>query len=375
MNFDISKLSNYVSSRKDASNTFSILPITESKIIDCLKNICSNKAGGIDNISARMLKLAGPIIAPSIAKLINCSFDTSVFPQRWKLKIAKVTPLLTGGDAESVNNYRPISVLPVLSKVIERHVHDSLYSYLLDNNLIYSKQSGFRKRHSAETALIGIIDELLFNLENDRVSGMILTDYCKAFDMADHSILLQKLQAYWLDNKSLNWFRAYLNERLQLVSMGNIESPTACVRHGVPQGSILGPVLFIAFINDLPLHVSSAQIDLNADDTTVTSTANYGSVDILQSSLTTAISEVDQWATANKLPLNESKTKVLTVTGKRLSTRIGHDLAVVVNGKQLENVRGLEIDHELTFIPHGDKICIKLSQRIGILKMLLTSKT
>ena len=137
----------------------------------------------------------------------------------------------------------------------------------------------------------------------------------------------------------------------------------------------MGPLLFIAFINNLPLHVSSAQTDLYADDTTATSTANYGSFDILQSSLTSAISEVDQWATANKLPLNESKTKVLTVTGKRLSTRIGHDLAVVVNGKQLENVRcakllGLEIDHELTFNPHVDKICIKLSQRIGILKRI-----
>ena len=97
-------------------------------------------------------------------------------------------------------------------------------------------QSGFRKLHSTETALIGIIDELLFNLDSDRVSGMILIDYCKTFDMVDHSILLQKLQAYGFDNKLLIWFRSYLNERRQLVSMGNIESPTACVRHGVPRG-------------------------------------------------------------------------------------------------------------------------------------------
>jgi len=106
-----------------------------------------------------------------------------------------------------------VSVLPVLSKVIERHVHDSLYSCLCVNNLIYYKQSGFRKRHSTETALIGIIDELLFNLDSDRASGMILIDYCKAFDMVDHSVLLQELQAYRLDNKSLIWFRSYLNER------------------------------------------------------------------------------------------------------------------------------------------------------------------
>ena len=240
---------------------------------------------------------------------------------------------------------------------------------------IYSKQSGFRKRHITETALIGIIDELLFNLDSDRVSDMTLIDYCKASDMVDHSILLQKLQACGLDNKLLIWFRSYLNERRQLVSMGNIESPTTCVRHGVPQGSILGPLLFIAFINDFPLHVSSAQINLYADDTTLTATANFDSVGVLQSSLTTAISEVDQWATANKLPLNEGKIKVLTITGKRLSTRINHDLAVVVNEKQLENVRcakllGQEIDHELTFIPHVKKLSKNLSQRIGILKRI-----
>ena len=148
-----------------------------------------------------MLKLAAPIIAPSIAKLINHSFNTASFPQRWKT--AKVFPLFKGGDSEDLNNYRPISVLPVLSKVIERHVHDSLSRYLCENNLIYSKQSGFRKLHSTETALIRIIDELLFNLDNNCVSGMILIDYCKAFDMVDHVILLYKLHAY-------AWFRQHI---------------------------------------------------------------------------------------------------------------------------------------------------------------------
>ena len=231
--------------------------------------------------------------------------------------------------------------------------------------MIYPEQSGFRKRHSTETALIKVIDELLFNLDKDRVSGMILIDYCKAFDMVDHSILLQKLQLYGLDIKSLAWFRSYLDDRRhELVSMGDKESPTAYVRHGVPQGSILGPLLFSAYINDLPLHVTCAEIDFYTDDTTLTSATHYDNVDILQSSQTTAISEVNQWAMANKLPLNETKTKVLTITGKRLLTRTEHDLAVVVNGKQLENVQcakllGLQIDQELTFIPHIDKLCKK----------------
>ena len=320
-----------------------------------------------------MLKLSASIIAPSIVKLINHSFNTASFPQRWKT--AKVSPLFKGGDSEDLNNYRPISVLPVLSKVIERHVHDSLSSYLCENNLIYSKQSGFRKLHSTETALIGIIDELLFNFDNDRVSGMILIDYCKAFDMVDHVILLDKLHAYGLDNTSLTWFQSYLSDRRQFASMDDKESTTSIIPHGVPQGSILGPLLFVLFINDLPFHVSSANTDLYADDTTLSCSANWMDMDRLQISLNEAVSETVHWATANKLPLNEKKTKVLTICGKRLSNRIPNVIIITVNGSQLENAQcakllGLEIDRELTFQSHVGKLCKKLSQRIGILKKI-----
>ena len=240
-----------------------------------------------------MLKLAAPIIAPSIAKLINYSFNTASFPQRWKT--AKVFALFKGGDSEDLNNYRPISVLPVLSKVIERHVHDSLSSYLCENNLIYSKQSGFQKLHTTETALIRIIDDLLL---------MIL-------------ILLQRPSTW--------------------------------------------------------LHVSSANTDLYADVTTLTCSIKLMDMHRLQTSLNAAVSETVHWATANKLPLNEKKTKVLTICGKRLSNRSPNDIVISVNGSQLENIQcakllGLEIDKELTFHLHVDKLHKKLSQRIGILK-------
>ena len=242
-----------------------------------------------------MLKLAAPIIAPSIAKLINYSFNTASFPQRWKT--AKVFALFKGGDSEDLNNYRPISVLPVLSKVIERHVHDSLSSYLCENNLIYSKQSGFQKLHTTETALIRIIDDLLF---------MIL-------------ILLQRPSTW--------------------------------------------------------LHVSSANTDLYADITTLTCSIKLMDMHRLQTSLNAVVSETVHWATANKLPLNEKKTKVLTICGKRLSNRIRNEIVISVNGSQLENIQcakllGLEIDKELTFHSHVDKLYKKLSQRIGILKKI-----
>lgn len=289
-----------------------------------------------------------------------------------------MTPLHKGGDLDDVSNFRPISVLPVLSKIIERHTHDALYGYLTDNNLIYPRQSGFRKRHSTETALIQIIDELLFNLDKNKISGLVLVDYSKAFDMVDHIILLDKLIAYGVDGSSLLWFKSYLSDRCQLVSLAGTKSDMATVRHGVPQGSILGPLLFILFINDLPLHVSSSTIDLYADDTTITSFADCGNMLKLQDSLNSSVSEVVNWASANKLPLNEKKTKVLVVTGKRLMDKMDCVPEVSVKDTQLTNVPsakllGLEIDHEVSFLLHVDNICKKLSQRIGILRKIRKS--
>ena len=136
-------------------------------------------------------------------------------------------------------NFCPISVLPVLSKIIERHFNDSLYDFLNENNLISSRQSGFQRKHSTETSLIKIIDKLLFNLNKDRVSGMVLADYRKAFDMVDHKLLLRKLKVYGVANQELNWCRSYLCRRKQVVHVRGKESGEAMLRYGVPQGSIL----------------------------------------------------------------------------------------------------------------------------------------
>lgn len=153
-------------------------------------------------------------------------------------------------------------------------MHNTLYTFLCDNNLIFSRQSGFRKNHSTETALIKIIDELLFNLDQDRVTGVVLIDYCKAFDMVDHELLLKKLEAYGIVNTELKWCRSYLTGRKLVVHLDGKESSEALMEHGIPQGSILGPLLFILFINDLPLHVSS-QVDFYADNTTLTAPAHF----------------------------------------------------------------------------------------------------
>ena len=195
-----------------------------------------------------------------------------------------------------------------MSKIAERHVHNALYSFLAEKGLIYTRQSGFRPRHSTETALIKVIDDLLFNLSNDCVRGMVVIDYRKAFDMIDHTLLLKKLEVYELSTETLQWFTSYLRNRRQLVKLGDKQSNVANVPYGIPQGSILGPLLVIVFINDLPFHVTSYTIDLYADDATLTSYANYSSIDRLEQNLNSSVAEIAEWAAFSKLPINESKT-------------------------------------------------------------------
>ena len=197
---------------------------------------------------------------------------------------------------------------------------------MCENDLIYIRQSGFRSKHSTETALIKIVDDLLFNLDNDRVSGMVLVDYRKACDMIDHTLLLKKLEMYGISRDSLQWFTSYLKDRRQLVKLVDKQSSVAIVRHGIPQGSILGPLLFIVFINDLPLYVTSSRIDLYADDTTLTSSTKCRSIGRLEGTLSTSIAEIVDWAASKKLPINEGKTKAMLTTGKRLPSKINEEM-------------------------------------------------
>ena len=229
---DLSKLFSFVKSRKDPEVQFSIPAITSSQIGRIILKISPNKTSGIDKISARFLRMAAPAISDSLAKIINLSFTQGKFPSGWK--IAKVTPIYKSGTESDPSNYRPISVLPVVSKIIERHMHDSLYAYLINHNLIYSRQSGFRKWHSSETALIKIIDYLLLNLHKNQLSGMVLVDYRKAFDMVDHTLLLEKLRLYGIAKQELQWCQSYLYKRKQVVHLSGAKFSEALVKHGIP---------------------------------------------------------------------------------------------------------------------------------------------
>ena len=167
----------------------------------------ANKATGIDETSRALLRLDITELAPLIAKLVNLSLSTGTFPCSWKQ--VRVSALLKDGNMDDVNNYRPISVFPVLLKIIERHVHNHLLQYLDAYDLIYRNQSGFRKLRSTETAIAFIVDTLLFNLDKNKINGMVLVDCKKAFDNATQ----RKLEAYNHDENALLWFKSYLTDR------------------------------------------------------------------------------------------------------------------------------------------------------------------
>ena len=229
---------------------FSFQSVAEDFVIDTIKRLKPNKVTGLDKISARLLKDSGQIIAAKLTSLFNRSLQTGTFPSIWKK--ARVVPLHKEGDKRDPSNYRPISILPTLSKILERALHTQFYGYLTKNNLVSQKQFGFRPKSSTATASAQFTDQLLLGMDNGTIKGVVFLDLIKAFDTVKHSILSRKLSNFGVDETVQNWFDSFLFNRSQVTCCANAQSVPNTVSVGVAQGSILGPLMFITYMNDLP---------------------------------------------------------------------------------------------------------------------------
>ena len=380
--FDSNGQSNEDMSECSSHQEFYFRPVTEQETLKIVRALPSNKAPGADKVTARILKASVPVTLPLLTNLINCSFRSGIFAESWRL--AEVVPCIKDkeGDRDDPSNSRPISLLPIISKVCERAANSQLVRFLQDHSIIHPFQSGNRKSHSTESALIYFTDEILKNMDEKHISVVVLLDMTKAFDSIRHDILLAKLRRIGISSSALAWFSSYLSGHKQVVRIGNTVSEQLELRFGVPQGSILGPVLFTLYVNELLSIPNHCQLMGYVDDTKLLLALPPNQTADAVSMLNDDLREITKWCCRNSLLLNPDKTKLLVIGVPQL-TKTLPTLSVTLMGKKIEPVTtakdlGIYIDKSLNYNDHINKIsssCIYKLIMINRISYLLDRKS
>ena len=267
-----------------------------------------------------------------------------------------MTPIFKSGNKELLTNYRPISVLPCFSKILERIMYNRLYDHFNQNNLLFEKKFGFRSSHSTEHAVVELFDELINSFDNKNFTLGVFIDLSKAFDTVNHEILLKKLQSYGIIGNHLNWFKSYLRERKQFIANAQSKTELKIIQCGVPQGSILGPLLFLIYINDLFKSSPVLKFIMFADDTNLF--FSHKDVNSLYETVNIELEKVNIWFKANKLSLNVSKTNYILFHQKRKEDYLPLRLpSLTINNCEINRVTktkflGLIVDEHLTWNEH-----------------------
>ena len=349
--------------------TFMTSPTTPQEIEDIIMVSDTSKSTGPNSIPNRILKEIRTSISTPISNLCNNSFATGKFPDI--LKISKVTPIHKKNSKLKVENYRPISLLSNINKIIEKIMFKRLYSFLELHNCIYELQFGFREKHSTNHALLSMTQQIKDEIDKGNYAIGIFVDFQKAFDTVNHEILLRKLQHYGIRGISNKWFQSYLSNRKQYVSINNSDSDLKVIEHGVPQGSILGPLLFLVYINDLHKSINFSTTRHFADDTNLLHIINRNSQrnKNIARKVNTDLKSLNNWLLANKISLNSAKTEMIYFRKKGVNIP---DVKIYLNGIKLTPTSevkyvGIIFDEFLVFDAHIKSLNAKLKRTNNLL--------
>ena len=346
-------------------NSFFLSPTDEAEVLRIISSLKSKKSCGKDGISNIFLKDIAECIISPLTKIMNASLATGIVPE--EMKMAKVVPIYKAKDPTHFINYRPISLLPAISKVLEKVVYRRLYNYISLNEILYQSQYGFRSSHSTTYAVSELTSNILKGFDNKEITLAVFLDLSKAFDTVDHQILLKKLEHYGVRGVPLLWFKNYLIGRKQFVKYQSYESNLQNLEYGVPQGSVLGPLLFIIYMNDLISSLSICKAILFADDTTIYITGKDKKELFFE--MNSELLSLTEWFNANKLSLNISKTNYMVFCPKRMQINTADDnsCVLIISNEQIKEKNsvkflGIHLDKHLEWTEHYKVLQKKLGR-------------
>ena len=366
-------VNSYIS--KVASNPRSIYltPVSPAEVHKLIGRLKPKLSSGLDDINNKLLKELNDYVSMPLAQIINSSLTEGTFPE--KMKQAKVVPLFKSKEREYTTNYHPISLLLTISKILEKVVHSRVYNFLNTTKQLYASQYGFRKSHSCKHAVGELIANITKGIENGKLTAGIFLDLSKAFDTLEHDVVYKKLELYGLRGVCLDWFKSYLSNRSMLVECkagetgATYTSESHTVRCGTPQGSCLGPLIFLIFCNDLQKHLVFLSCIQFADDTTLYIT--HTKLSYIGFCIETDINTLQDWFLANKLTLNVGKSVCILFGQKHARTEL---LNISLGKEQIPQCKstkflGMWIDEALNWNEHVTKTILKLKSRLNLLKV------
>lgn len=361
-------------------SSFVLMPTSKTEVLNIIKGLRDNCAVGFDQISGGLIKRYAYVLCSPITHICNIAIDSGVFPSAFKKAIIK--PIHKSGDRDCVNNYRPISILPAISKILERLVNKRLVSYLESNNILSSSQYGFRSGKSTSQAVYELVNSVISNLDDSKKCITVFLDLAKAFDTVSIPHLIQKLERVGVRGIPLKLFQSYLTDRKQCVKIEHDVSDELCVDYGVPQGSILGPTLFLVYINNLcNLQLNNGKIISFADDTALFFSGKTW--DDVFTNAQIGFNRVQSWLKNNVLTLNTDKTKYIafalkanllppntfTITAHSCAQQRSCSCPLI---ERTDSIRylGIIIDQVLTFKPHISVLVSRLRKVIYVFRTL-----